>query len=87
VQIRDFACNTNTGSSALVGTFELAADLPAVNGMECYLSIGSASAHAARVVEIRNTRESCRQTALSVMPALPAGSAACEAWVDPGLVS
>lgn len=86
VQFRDFACDTNAGAEVLVGTFELPADIPAVNGMECYLSIGSASATLPEWWKYQSLG-SCRQNALSFIPALPAGSAACEAWVDPGLVS
>jgi hypothetical protein len=41
VQYRDFACDTNVGVELLVGTFELAADLQAVNGLECFLDIGA----------------------------------------------
>lgn len=88
VQFRDFACDTNAGYDLLVGTFQLEADLPPVNTMEIHVSIGSASALLPEWWKSHpyNTG-SCRIGGFSLEPALPAGSAGCEAWVDPALVS
>jgi len=65
VQNLDFACDTNTGSRVLVGSFQLASDLASVNGNELVVDL-AASAPALpdwwRFVSIG----SCRRTELSI---------------------
>jgi hypothetical protein len=86
VLYRDFACDTNVGVERLVGTFELAADIQGVSGIECYVNIGSVSTTLPAWWHYTSAGN-CRQTALAVVPGPPAGSAACESWAGAGPVS
>ncbi len=83
VQNRDFACDTNVGSELLVATFEVATNLQAVNGLTCYMNIGS-QATTLPLWWHYVSAGTCRQTALQMAPAPPAGSAACEDWAGLG---
>lgn len=65
VQNRAFACNTNSGNSALVGSFTLDADLLQVNGNELVVDLCTSTASLPDWWMLRNAG-SCRQNALSI---------------------
>ena len=62
---RNFACNSNTGVNALVGTFEMGANLSGVVGTEIVVDIGAAGATLPAWWAFRNVG-SCRQTSLTM---------------------
>jgi len=64
-QNRTFACNTNVGTSAFVGSFVLDQDVQQVNGNESILDIQFADATVPQWWTFRNPG-SCRLTALSI---------------------
>jgi hypothetical protein len=76
---KDFACDTNTGTERLVGSFELAAPVSDISGMELYVDLASVSAAYPVWWQIRNTG-TCRAAALGFTNSLPAGSANCVDW-------
>src|SRR5262245_62621393 len=65
VQNLTFACNTDTGSRPLKGSFSIDADLAEVNGNELVFDISTASASLPDWWQFLNGG-SCRQTALSI---------------------
>jgi len=65
VQNLDFACNTNTGNRALVGSFQLASDLANVNSDELVVDLAATSATLPDWWRFLSGG-SCRQTALSI---------------------
>src|SRR5262245_36233105 len=77
---RAFACNANTGSSVLVGTFQLgAAGLAQTSGEEIVIDIGSASATLPAWWQFKNVG-TCRTGSL-LMGSAPTGNAAnCADW-------
>jgi hypothetical protein len=79
VQFRDFACNTNVGSDRVVGSFELASDIPIVTGFELYLHLGSASSALPAWWDLKNAG-ACRSSALTAQFGLPAGAVNCPDW-------
>lgn len=81
VQYKQFACDTNTGSERLVGSFELAQDWPGVTGIEITLDLGSLSDPLPAWWRFFNAG-SCRQTALTAVLVPPTGAAACVDWAQ-----
>jgi hypothetical protein len=79
VLYRDFACDTNAGSERLVGSFELASDMPLVSGLEIDLHVGSAATTLPAWWAFRNAG-SCRQFALAAQFTVPAGAQNCVDW-------
>lgn len=43
-QYKNFACDVNTGSERMVGSFELASDVLGVSGIEIHLNVGTSGA-------------------------------------------
>jgi len=71
-----FACDTNAGSQILVGSFELAAPVPFVTGLEMAMDFASTSDAVPawwQFVDAAN----CRSTALTLPPVPPIGTSAC----------
>jgi len=62
---RSFACNTNSGSNVLVGSFMLDADLLQVNGNELVVDLCTSTASLPDWWRYKNV-DACRQTALSI---------------------
>ena len=76
---RDFACDTNIGSERLVGSFELASDLPVVGGLDIYIHLGSAAPTLPAWWQFK-TAGTCRQTALNIFATPPSGAVNCSDW-------
>jgi len=64
---RTFACDTNTGSETLVGSFVTGSDLPAVDGVEIVLELQAATATLPAWWDFKNVG-SCRVDALTLSP-------------------
>ncbi len=73
---KSFACQTNSGSSGLVGSFELGADLPGAAAMEVVMDLASAGATLPDWWRFKNVG-ACRQNALSIQAHDGAG---CPDW-------
>lgn len=82
---RSFACDTNAGTSALVGSFVPPADVVDANGLEITVDLASASTDLPAWWQMR-IAGTCRQTSLSVALVPPEGSATCLDWYT-GLVA
>lgn len=82
VQYKNFACDTNTGSERLVGSFELDSVIPGVTSLEGYVSLGSTttSLPAWWAFNAPGGVTGCRGTALSVSLVAPAAAANCADW-------
>jgi hypothetical protein len=77
---RNFACNVNTGSNVLVGTFQLgAAGLAQTSGEEIVVDLGSASATLPAWWQFKNTG-TCRTGSLAIGAAPTANAANCADW-------
>jgi len=76
---RNFACNSNTGVNALVGTFEMGANLSGVVGTEIVVDIGAAGATLPAWWAFRNVG-SCRQTSLTMNATIAATAVNCIDW-------
>ena len=77
---RNFACNVNTGSNVLVGTFQLgAAGLAQVSGEEIVVDLGSASATLPAWWQFKNAG-TCRTGSLAIGAAPTANAANCADW-------
>ena len=77
---RNFACNVNTGSNVLVGTFQLgAAGLLHTSGEEIVIDLGSASATLPAWWQFKNAG-TCRAGSLAIGNAPPASAAICLDW-------
>jgi len=74
-----FACNSNTGSNQLTGTFEVAADMQNVSGNEIVIDLASAGASLPAWWQFRNPG-TCRTTAMSMNTALSPLAVACVDW-------
>jgi hypothetical protein len=81
VQYKQFACDTNTGSDQLVGSFELASGIPGVTGLEITMDIGSASA-AFPAWWALVSAGSCRGAALSANSSLSPAAVSCVDWAN-----
>src|SRR5262245_47226001 len=77
---RNFGCAVNTGSSTLVGTFELgAAGLGQTSGEEIVIDLGSASAALPAWWQFKNVG-TCRTGSLAIGAAPTANAANCADW-------
>ena len=76
---RVFACNSNTGSNVLVGTFELGADLLTTSGEEIVIDLASASTPLPAWWAFKNAG-TCRTGALAMSSAPPVTAANCVDW-------
>jgi hypothetical protein len=76
---KNFACDANTGSGRLVGSFVLGGDLPQVSGNAAVLDIASGSATLPSWWEFKNVA-ACRQTALSMNTDANPGDVVCVDW-------
>ncbi len=80
-QYKNFACDVNTGTDRMVGSFELASPIPGVTGMEIYLHLGAASATLPAWWSVSSSGVvGCRGTAVTVSLAPPVGAALCPDW-------
>ena len=79
VQNVNFACNTNTGTQKIVGSYVLENDYPTVIGAEVVLELASAGAALPPWWQYRNAG-SCRQNALSVTLQPNPADVVCEDW-------
>src|SRR5262245_41657126 len=79
VSNKDFACDTNTGSERLVGSFELASTFTDMAGVEIYMDLGIAAATFPAWWAFRKFG-SCRLTSLSLVTSVPPGTANCQDW-------
>ena len=80
---KDFACDTNTGSETLVGSFMLSVPSPSTSGLEIVLTLASASPTLPAWWQFRNAG-TCRLSSLAMTLAPPAGSANCADWAPLG---
>ena len=76
---RTFACDTNAGVNALVGSFELGVDLLGVAGVEIVIDLTSRSATLPAWWEL-NQPGTCRTTALRMNGVISPSAVACEDW-------
>jgi hypothetical protein len=81
VQYRNFACDANSGTDRMMGSFELASDLAAVAGLEIYLHLGTASPALPAWWQCVNAG-SCRPTAITIQVAAPLGTVTCADWAS-----
>jgi hypothetical protein len=82
---RNFACNTNSGSQALVGSFILPHDVPGVTGNQIVVDIGTDGPSLPAWWDFKNAG-TCRQSSLSVNFAVPVTAVYCADWADGGAV-
>jgi hypothetical protein len=85
VMNRTFACNTNSGTENLVGSFVMPHDLSQVSGEEIVLDIAVAGATLPAWWEFKNTG-TCRQGSLGINFVQPATSTNCTDWAGGGAV-
>ncbi len=78
---RTFACNTNTGSNTLVGSFEMGADLHNVSGLEIVVDLASAGATLPAWWQFHNAG-TCRTSALNVSGVAPITAVNCVDWAN-----
>jgi hypothetical protein len=79
---KNFACNVNTGTNLLVGTFELnAAGLAQVSGNEVVIDLASATTPLPQWWAFKNTG-TCRQTALAMNFSISALAVNCADWAQ-----
>src|SRR5262249_28842190 len=74
-----FACDTNSGSETLVGSFVLGVDIPQASGLEVVLDLRSALASLPAWWEFF-TPGSCRQSSLSVTLIPDPANVVCRDW-------
>src|SRR5689334_18110253 len=77
---RNFACNTNSGSNILVGSYVLAEDMIATSGNEVVIDIATAGPLPAWW-GFKNAG-TCRQSALSMNFTIPGSAVACADWAS-----
>ncbi|MEQ1832917.1 MAG: hypothetical protein ABL977_07655 [Candidatus Eisenbacteria bacterium] len=81
VQYRNFACDVNTGSDRMVGSFELTSPMPAVTGLEIVLEVGTVAAVPQWwLFTAPGGVIGCRGSALGAGFTVPAGANACTDW-------
>ncbi|MEY4374874.1 MAG: hypothetical protein RL760_1041 [Candidatus Eisenbacteria bacterium] len=78
---KNFACDVNTGSETLVGSFMLSRPSPSTSGLEIVLTLASASPTMPAWWAFRNAG-TCRTSALTMGFNAPTGSVNCVDW-DP----
>ena len=77
---RNFACNSNSGSNILVGTFQTgAAGLASVSGNEVVIDLASASNPLPAWWQMKNAG-TCRQAALTMNFVAPGSAVNCADW-------
>jgi hypothetical protein len=81
IQNKTFACNTNNGTNALVGTFELGALLPGVVGTEIVIDLASADPTLPAWWSLRNAG-TCRPTSLVMNATISPVAANCIDWAQ-----
>jgi hypothetical protein len=74
-----FACNTNTGSNTLIGSFIPPQDLHQVSGMRCVVDLAVAGGSLPGWWQFHNAG-SCRQNSLSYSIAAPPTAVNCVDW-------
>jgi hypothetical protein len=81
---KTFACNSNTaGSSVLVGSFELGADLLQTSGVEIVVDVATAGATLPAWWDFKNPG-SCRTASLVMNPTIAISAANCADWAAGG---
>lgn len=80
VQNANFACNTNSGSHVMVGSFVLANDFPDVIGTEVVLELASASAALPAWWQFHSG--TCRQSTLAIHLQPNPADVVCVDWSD-----
>ncbi|MCE9628125.1 MAG: hypothetical protein K8R56_09440 [Candidatus Eisenbacteria bacterium] len=78
---RSFACDTNTGTSTLVLSFELDQPMPDVSGLEILIDFATPEATLPAWWQFKNIG-SCRQASLTFLPQSPAGATNCVDWAS-----
>ena len=78
-QNKSFACDTNTGTETLVGSFVLGAEIVQMGGEEVVIDLASAGSALPPWWQFMSPG-ACRQTALSVNMSLPATAVNCMDW-------
>jgi hypothetical protein len=76
---RAFACTANTGSSLLVGSFEMGADLPSVSGNEVVIDLAADGPVLPDWWQFRNAG-TCRTTSLSFNTTISGAAVNCVDW-------
>lgn len=79
---RRFACTGNEGTSTLVGSFVLPADLAGVTGVEVVLDVTFASEHVPAWFAFFNNAAGCRRGSLRASGRAPAAAEHCSDWSD-----
>ena len=80
---RNFACNVNTGTNQLTGSFEVGADLLSASGNEIVVDIATASPALPAWWAFRNVG-SCRQASLTMNTTISAAAVNCIDWANGG---
>jgi hypothetical protein len=78
---RTFACDRNTGSNLLVGTFVLGSDLPQVSGMTLVLDVTSTDEALPAWWQFKNAG-TCRTGSLALSVTIPSSAANCADWAQ-----
>ena len=78
---KNFACNTNTGTNTLVGTFELGDNLPGVVGTEIVIDLASADPTLPAWWAFKNVG-TCRATSLVMNATISPIAAICADWAS-----
>ena len=76
---KSFACNTNTGTNSLSGSFEIGADILQANGLEIVIDLASAGTTLPAWWQFKNVG-TCRQTALAMSTSLSPLAVNCADW-------
>jgi hypothetical protein len=76
---RTFACTSNAGAEALIGSFELGADLTQVSGLEIVIDIATAGATLPAWWEFKNVG-TCRSASLGMAGAIGTLGPNCIDW-------
>ena len=80
-QNRNFACNVNTGTNNLVGTFELGENLPGVVGTEIVIDLASADPTLPAWWAFKNVG-TCRSTSLVMNSTISPAAINCVDWAS-----
>ena len=80
---RNFACNVNTGTNLLVGSFEVGADLADVSGNEIIVDLASADPTLPAWWQFRNAG-TCRTSSMTFNTVLSAAAINCFDWANGG---
>ena len=80
---KNFACDVNTGSEALVGSFMLSVPSPGTAGLEIVLTLASASPTVPAWWQFRNAG-TCRTSSLGMALMAPPNAVHCADWAPLG---